>query len=160
MVVKQAGRWLANRGHSYSYERYTLRELWAAGARWKIDSLERQNLFSHKGFDFRQVKKASGRGGSRSLAPGSVRSPSSARFSRAPSTGSEARGPGLMSTDPDDELEYPFSHWIERHPWLVSVTIGLLIGCTARFVSVRIGAVVDRARCGCVALSAAYRFRQ
>lgn len=57
VVVKQAGRWLANRGGSYSYERYTWRELWAAGARWKVDGLERQNLHSHKGFDFRKVKK-------------------------------------------------------------------------------------------------------
>jgi hypothetical protein len=57
VVVKQAGRWLANRGGSYSYERYTWRELWTAGARWKVDALERQNLHSHKGFDFRKVKK-------------------------------------------------------------------------------------------------------
>jgi len=57
LVVKQAGRWLANRGRSYSYERYTWRELWDAGARWKLDALERQNLFSHKGFDFREIRK-------------------------------------------------------------------------------------------------------
>ena len=56
VVVKQAGRWLANRGHSYSYERYTA-ELWTAGARWKVDALERQNLYSHKGFDFRELRK-------------------------------------------------------------------------------------------------------
>jgi len=57
VVVKQAGRWLANRGQSYSYERYTVRELWTAGARWKVDALERQNVYSHKGFDFRELRK-------------------------------------------------------------------------------------------------------
>ncbi|HEX2383365.1 MAG TPA: hypothetical protein VHI95_12045 [Acidimicrobiales bacterium] len=64
-----------------------------------------------------------------------------------------------MSADPDDELEYPFSHWIERHPWLVSVTIGLLIGCTARFVSVRSVLLSIVLGAAAFALSAAYRFR-
>jgi SAM-dependent methyltransferase len=57
VVLKQGGRWLANRRGGYGYERYTWHELWDAGARWDVDGLERQNVHSHKGFDFRAVRK-------------------------------------------------------------------------------------------------------
>ena len=58
VVVKQSGRWLANRKGQYSYERYTWRELARAGLWWRIDGLARVNRHSHKGFDYRRIASA------------------------------------------------------------------------------------------------------
>jgi SAM-dependent methyltransferase len=57
LLVKQAGRWLANRRGGYGYERYSWHELWRAGIRWNVEGMQRQNLYSHKAFDFRAVRK-------------------------------------------------------------------------------------------------------
>jgi 2-polyprenyl-3-methyl-5-hydroxy-6-metoxy-1,4-benzoquinol methylase len=53
VLAKQLGRWLANRRGAYGYERYSGRELVAA-ATFRPPTA-RQNLHSHKGFDFRHV---------------------------------------------------------------------------------------------------------
>jgi 2-polyprenyl-3-methyl-5-hydroxy-6-metoxy-1,4-benzoquinol methylase len=53
VVAKQLGRWLANRRGTYGYERYSAREL-AAAAAFRPPAA-RQNLHSHKGFDYRRV---------------------------------------------------------------------------------------------------------
>ena len=91
VVVKQAGRWLANRGHNYGYKRYSWRELWTAGARWKVDASSARTCSVTRG----STSGKSGSkwtSGSRSPAPRSARCRSSDRSWRAPSTGSAPRG--------------------------------------------------------------------
>ncbi|MGI8793427.1 MAG: class I SAM-dependent methyltransferase [Acidimicrobiales bacterium] len=56
LVLKQVGRWLANRRGQYSYESYTVRELARAALLWRTRGLSRGNLHSHKSFDFRTVR--------------------------------------------------------------------------------------------------------
>lgn len=57
LLVKQAARWAANRGGDYGYERYGWRELVKAGVLWQTDGIERINLHSHKGFDYRAMRR-------------------------------------------------------------------------------------------------------
>ena len=58
LLGKQAGRWVANRGGAYGYGRYEWRELVRAGVLWDTDGIDRMNLNSHKGFDYRRVQRA------------------------------------------------------------------------------------------------------
>lgn len=58
LLVKQMGRWWANRLTDYGYERYTLGELLRASALWDTRGVSRINNFSHKGFDYRSVRTA------------------------------------------------------------------------------------------------------
>jgi SAM-dependent methyltransferase len=60
VLVKQLGRWRANRKGTYGYQRYTWRELVVAAFLWRIGGLTRQNLHSHKGFDYRKMRTALG----------------------------------------------------------------------------------------------------
>ena len=56
LLVKQAGRWWANRLTDYGYERYAWRELLRAGPGWDAGALTSVNTYSHKGFDYREVR--------------------------------------------------------------------------------------------------------
>jgi SAM-dependent methyltransferase len=56
LFVKQTGRWWANRLTDYGYERYSWQELQQAGLRWDASKLTRTNIYSHKGFDYREVR--------------------------------------------------------------------------------------------------------
>jgi SAM-dependent methyltransferase len=56
VLVKQFGRWLANRRSDYGYDRYPGRDLVRAGVLWRTDGIERANLHSHKGFDYRRIR--------------------------------------------------------------------------------------------------------
>jgi SAM-dependent methyltransferase len=56
LLVKQAGRWWANRVNDYGYERYPWRELLRAGVGWDAGGLTGMNSYSHKGFDYREVR--------------------------------------------------------------------------------------------------------
>jgi SAM-dependent methyltransferase len=56
VLVKQLGRWLANRRSDYGYDRYPWSDLLKAGVLWQTDGIERANLHSHKGFDYRRVR--------------------------------------------------------------------------------------------------------
>jgi SAM-dependent methyltransferase len=57
LIGKQIGRWLANRRGAYGYESYRWSELARAGLLWKTEGMSRVNLHSHKGFDFRTVRR-------------------------------------------------------------------------------------------------------
>lgn len=57
VLLKQAGRWLANRRQEYGYERYRWAELFRAGVLGQSAGLDRVNLHSHKGFDYRDVRE-------------------------------------------------------------------------------------------------------
>ena len=57
LLGKQSGRWLANRRGTYGYERYPWRELVRVSLLWNTDGVTRQNLYSHKGFDFRRIRR-------------------------------------------------------------------------------------------------------
>ena len=63
-MVKQLGRFLANRAGTYGYEPYAWRDLISAALLWDVDSFEsshshifREGGKGHKGFDFRRVKR-------------------------------------------------------------------------------------------------------
>jgi SAM-dependent methyltransferase len=65
LIVKQVGRYVANRAGAYGYEGYAWSELASAGLLWNADSFESSHRHSkptggkgHKGFDFRRVKGA------------------------------------------------------------------------------------------------------
>jgi hypothetical protein len=58
LLIKQMGRWWANRLTSYGYERYSWRELIKAGVGLQVRGLVRTNLYSHKGFDYRVARAA------------------------------------------------------------------------------------------------------
>ncbi len=60
LLVKQTGRWMANRKGDYGYERYTWQELCQAGVFGRVGELSRVNLHSHKGFDYRRIAAALG----------------------------------------------------------------------------------------------------
>lgn len=57
LLIKQAGRWAANRDGSYGYERYAWKELLQAALFWDADGIGRANLHSHKGFDYRRIRR-------------------------------------------------------------------------------------------------------
>jgi SAM-dependent methyltransferase len=64
LVVKQLGRFVANRAGAYGYEPYAWRELISAALLWDVDSFEsshshvfREGGKGHKGFDFRRVRR-------------------------------------------------------------------------------------------------------
>lgn len=57
LLVKQAARWVANRDGNYGYERYGWRELVKAGVFWRTEGIARVNLHSHKGFDYRSMRR-------------------------------------------------------------------------------------------------------
>jgi SAM-dependent methyltransferase len=56
VLVKQLGRWLANRRGDYGYGRYSWGDLLRAGVLWRTEGIERANLHSHKGFDYRRIR--------------------------------------------------------------------------------------------------------
>lgn len=58
LLVKQTGRWIANRRGEYGYERYSARELVQAGLLGRLTGIHRRDTFSHKGFDYRSARKA------------------------------------------------------------------------------------------------------
>jgi 2-polyprenyl-3-methyl-5-hydroxy-6-metoxy-1,4-benzoquinol methylase len=58
LLGKQLGRWFANRRGTYGYERYAWPELLRAGVLWDARAVDRGNLHSHKGFDYRAVRRA------------------------------------------------------------------------------------------------------
>jgi SAM-dependent methyltransferase len=64
LVVKQLGRFVANRAGAYGYESYSWRELASAALLWDVDSFEsshshvfREGGKGHKGFDYRRVSR-------------------------------------------------------------------------------------------------------
>jgi SAM-dependent methyltransferase len=64
LVVKQLGRYLANKAGAYGYEPYAWSELVSAALFWDADSFESSHRYAsreggkgHKGFDFRRVRR-------------------------------------------------------------------------------------------------------
>jgi SAM-dependent methyltransferase len=60
LLGKQLGRWFADRRGGYGYERYRWPELLRAGLLWDLRGIDRVNLHSHKGFDYRSLRRVLG----------------------------------------------------------------------------------------------------
>ncbi|MFB2935438.1 class I SAM-dependent methyltransferase [Aerosakkonemataceae cyanobacterium BLCC-F154] len=62
LLLKQIGRYLANLKGNYGYEKYTLRELFAASILWNAEKFVsshslKNDYTGHKGFDYRKIEK-------------------------------------------------------------------------------------------------------
>jgi 2-polyprenyl-3-methyl-5-hydroxy-6-metoxy-1,4-benzoquinol methylase len=62
LLLKQLGRYFANRNGNYGYERYRFQELFSAAILWDVKSFPSSHtmdisLKSHKGFDYRNIDK-------------------------------------------------------------------------------------------------------